>query len=112
MDTKIMKKMIVLKNLQSNMIEEAYVVLKNNCKVHKFQKINEEENGLADHNEKENDYMVKEAEMVINDYICKMESKEFNFNNISLRKRNNIFKITTISFALLSLLNFIMFLFK
>ena len=30
MDANIMKRMIVLKNLNSNMIEEAYVVFKNN----------------------------------------------------------------------------------
>ena len=112
MDTKIMKKMIVLTNLQSNLVEEAYVVLKNNCKVHKFQKINDKDNVINYNDKKENDYMVKEAKMVINDYICKMESKEFNFNNISLKKRKNIFKITTISFALLAVFNFIMFIIK
>ena len=81
MDANTMKRMIVLKNLQSNMIEEAYVVFKNNVKSHKFEKINKE---LVKEKKEENrtkDYMLKEAEMIINDYICKMESKEFKFNN-------------------------------
>lgn len=112
MDAKIMKKMIVLKNLQSNIIEEAYVVFKNNAKARKFEKVNNQKKEVITDDKKTNDYMVKEAEMIINDYICKMESKEFNFNNKILKSKNNRLKILTISFALLSILNFVMFIFK
>lgn len=112
MDAKIMKKMIVLKNLQSNMIEEAYVVLKNNVKARKYEKVNNQKKEVITDEKKTNDYMIKEAEMVINDYICKMESKEFSFNNKSLKLKNNRLKIIAITFALLSILNFAMFIFK
>ena len=112
MDAKNMKKMIVLKNLQSNMIEEAYVVFKNNVKARNFEKVNNQKKEIIKDDKKGNEYMIKEAEMVISDYICKMESKEFKFNNKSLKKKNNILKIATISFALISILNFAMFIFK
>lgn len=113
MDTKIMKKMIVLKNLQSNMIEEAYIVFKNNVKARKFEKVNKQKKEITtDEKNSRDDYMIKEAEMIINDYICKMESKEFNFNNKSLKKKNNRLKIIAITFILLSILNFTLFIFK
>ena len=112
MDANTMKRMIVLKNLQSNMIEEAYVVFKNNVKSHKFEKINKE---LVKEKKEENrtkDYMLKEAEMIINDYICKIENKEFKFNNNLLKQKNNKLKIIAIIFSFLSLINFTMFILK
>ncbi|MBP3256213.1 MAG: hypothetical protein J6M60_07015 [Clostridia bacterium] len=112
MDAKVMKKMIVLKNLQSNMVEEAYVVFKNNVKAHKYEKVNRQNKEVVTEENKTSDYMIREAEMIINDYICKMESKEFSFNNKSLKQKNNILKVATVSFALLSVLNFAMFIFK
>lgn len=116
MDANIMKKMVVLKNLQSNMIEEAYIVFKNNAKIYKYDKINKQNIDIdnMDNKDKEKgrNFIIKEAEMVVNDYICKMESKEFRFNNKSLKKRNDVLKVTTISFALLSILNFVMFILK
>ena len=112
MDANIMKRMIVLKNLNSNMIEEAYVVFKNNSKIYKYEKINEEKSEYDDIENKEKNYMIKEAQMIINDYICKIESKEFKFNNKSLKRKNRMLKISTIAFALLSICNFVLLLVK
>ena len=39
MESEKMKNMIILKDLQSNIVEEAFVVLKNNVKIHKKEKI-------------------------------------------------------------------------
>ena len=39
MDTNTMKNMVILRNLPSNMIEEAYIVFKDNVKIHKLEKI-------------------------------------------------------------------------
>ena len=65
-----MKNMIVLKDLPSNIVDEAIVILKNNAKVKNRQAI---ENGNLD-KFKENsnidyDYLIKEAEFVIENYI-------------------------------------------
>ena len=112
MDANVMKRIIVLKNLKSNMIEEAYIVFKNNSKIYKYEKINEKKSESENRENKDKNYMIKEAEMIINDYICKMESKEFKFNNKSLKRKNTILKISTMFFALLSICSLIMFIIK
>ena len=74
------KNIIVLKNIQSNLIEEAIVVLKNNVNV-KIPQIKSEQNCIEDKKAKK-DYIVKEAEMHIAQYITNVE------NNIKINKTN------------------------
>ena len=67
-----MKNMVVLKNLPSNIVEEAYVVLKPNKNFKQNlqkQQENVDERLSAD-------YVVKEAEMVISNYLSKIEDKK------------------------------------
>jgi len=71
--------MVVLKNLPSNLIEEAIVILKSNKKVKKLEKIdkekrNEEEKIKTNKNNKE--FVIKEAEMIITSYITKIEENK------------------------------------
>ena len=66
-----MKNMVVLKNLPSNIVEEAYVVLKPNQKLKKNIEKQEDENKLVT-----SDYVVKEAEMVVSNYLAKMEDNK------------------------------------
>lgn len=75
METSKMKNMVVLKNLPSNLVEEAIVILKSNKKVKKLEKI--EKNNKANQNgpsRKEKDYILKEAEMLVSSYISKVEN--------------------------------------
>ena len=114
MDANVMKKMIVLKNLKSNMIEEAYVIFKNNVKVHKYEIV---DNGIDNletkkKKEKDKDYMVKEAEMIINDYISNIETKKRKLKNSNLKENYNRLKVITVSLALFSVLNFNLFILK
>ncbi len=70
-----MKNMVVLKNLPSNLVEEAIVILKSSKKVKKLQKI--EKNSKLQKKapvKKEKDYILKEAEMLISSYISKLEN--------------------------------------
>ena len=68
MEDKKMKNIVVLKNLPSNIVEEAIVVLKgNNIKL--------PENKENENTEKDKDYILKEAEMVIANYLSKIETK-------------------------------------
>lgn len=83
-----MKNMIVLKNLPSNLVEEAIIVLKENKKVKKYQYAENEakknvesckENIKKDANN--SDYIIKEAENVISQYISKLEMKSPKWKN-------------------------------
>lgn len=72
-----LKNMVVLKNLPSNIVEEAIVILKNNLKVKELEKI--DKNKTSENKEKTNkseDYIIKEAEMLITNYIAKIEQKK------------------------------------
>lgn len=69
------KNMIILKDLPSNIVKEAYVVFKSNKMIKKFQKINKN-NEKKKEEEESNRYVVKEAEMLVLDYIEKVEKSE------------------------------------
>ena len=69
------KNMIILKDLPSNIVKEAYVVFKSNKMIKKFQKINKN-NEKKKEEEESNRYAVKEAEMLVLDYIEKVEKSE------------------------------------
>lgn len=75
METSKMKNMVVLKNLPSNLVEEAIVILKSSKKVKKLEKI--DKNNKIEKIEtikKEKDYILKEAEMLVSSYISKLEN--------------------------------------
>lgn len=77
MESSNMKNMVVLKNLPSNLVEEAIVILKSNKKVKKLEKI--DKNSKFENVEpiqKEKDYILKEAEMLVSSYISKLENKQ------------------------------------
>ena len=67
-----LKNSIVLRGMASNVVDEAIVILKPNIKIKNFQKvknqkISKESNGK--------DFIVKEAENVINEYINRLNEK-------------------------------------
>lgn len=107
MDTNTMKNMIIVRDLPSNMVEEAYIVFKNNVKIHKVEKV---EKGKAEKREEKTeskDYMVKEAEMIINDYISKIEKREYELGNGNkkLKEKYKKLKAITIFLTMFSLLS-------
>ena len=57
-----MKNMIVLKNLPSNLVEEAIIILKENNKIHKYQNVDFKEE-KEENEEEKTGYIVKDAEM-------------------------------------------------
>lgn len=90
-----MKNIVILKNLPSNIVEEAFVVLKENKKAKKYQYIdnknvkNENRNTSKNRNcyeKNQNEYILKEAEMVIDNYLSNLEEQ-------SSKKKNNIKKL-------------------
>lgn len=85
MEESKLKNMVVLKNLPSNLIEEAIVILKSNKKVKKLEKIDKEKRSEEEKtktNKSKKEFVVKEAEMIISSYISKIEeSKQENQKN-------------------------------
>ena len=75
METSKMKNMVVLKNLPSNMIEEAIVIFKENSKIKANDVINKT-NQLSQIQGKSKDIIFKEAEMLVNDYVKRVESSK------------------------------------
>lgn len=85
-----LKNMVVLKNLPSNIVEEAIVILKTNKKVKKLEKI--EKNKILEDTtckKKENDYILREAEMLVSNYISSLEEKkqEKKMNNKKMEQK-------------------------
>ena len=85
MNQSSLKNIVVLRNLPSNIVEEAIVVLKTNSRVKQDEKI---ENGKINKDNKnikiskENDYILKEAEMLVSNYIARLEKKKKEGNEI------------------------------
>ena len=91
MDVSSMKNMVVLKNLPSNIIDEAIVVLKSNKRVKKFEKI-ENCKFSGSENEKKNDdkYVLKEAEMLVSDYIAKIDENKKQVKKVNVKRLKTI----------------------
>lgn len=66
MDDGVTKKIVVIKNLQSNLIEEAILILKNNPG-QKDSMTGREKSGRRP--PVDNNFLLKEARMIVNDYI-------------------------------------------
>lgn len=76
MEASKLKNMVVLKNLPSNIVDEAIIVLKATKKTKKLQKIENKKILENQENKKDKEYILKEAEMIVNNYISKIENKE------------------------------------
>jgi len=86
MDTENMKNMVVLKNLPSNIVDEAIVILKPNVKLKSLDKIdktNIKSKKIKEENPKK--YIINEAEMLISNYISKIENDKN--KNIKINKK-------------------------
>lgn len=88
METSKLKNMVVLKNLPSNIVDEAIIVLKANKKVKKLQKIEKDkQTSENEENKKDKEYILKEAEMIVNNYISKIENNDN--GKIIIKKETN-----------------------
>ncbi len=97
-----MKNIVVLKDLPSNMVEEAIVILKPNIKLGKIEekkKENVKVGAKSTKNSKE--YIIKEAEEVVSQYISNLEKpKELEITNKKLIAKYNRVKTLTVLFGL------------
>ncbi len=87
-----LKNMVILKNLPSNIVEEAIVILKTNKRVKKLEKIDKNKRKEEVSTKKnENDYILKEAEMLVSNYISGLEERK-NSKKIINKKINQKYK--------------------
>ena len=119
MNTSSLKNMVVLKDLPSNIIEEAIIVLKENQKIPKLEVADKENkrNKIIGQDEKmkqkriENkkeeksqtnskDYIIKEAQMLIAEYISKIENRN--------KKENKSIQTLKIKYKKVKTLNYIL----
>lgn len=107
-----MKNMIVLKNLPSNLVDEAIIILKENKKIHKYEMADENEyhknisrksdvkgdnknqNKIDKSKQDDKNYIIKEAEMLVQSYTKKLEEKspkhQYNMKKLEKRYKNSI----------------------
>ena len=76
METSKLKNMVVLRNLPSNLVDEAIIVLKSNKKIKKLEKIEKNRGISLEKTKKDKEYILKEAEMIVNEYMSKIENKD------------------------------------
>lgn len=100
-----MKNMIVIKNIESNLIEEAIIVFKENIKVK--QKQNLIKNSEINDKKFNEDYCIKEAQEIISEYIKKIEESK---NENKLKIKIKALKILNICLVVVNL-SIILFLF-
>ena len=108
-----LKNMVVLKNLPSNIVEEAIVILKTNKKVKRLEKI--EKSKISEDTsckKKEKDYILKEAEMLVSNYISSLEGKkqEKKMNNKKMEQKYKRIKNYAYMASLIILIETIMLL--
>lgn len=87
MENNNLKNIVVLKNLPSNLVEEAFVILKSNKKAKKLAKV-EKENivDVTRKDKKEKEYILKEAEMIVSNYLLKIEDNNKQLKNKKYKK--------------------------
>lgn len=104
MEKENLKNIVVLKNLPSNIVDEAIVILKPNQKIKKMEIIDKKNKAKIDNKVcKNNIHVVNEAEMIVNEYISKIEKKDTtNYSsNIFKEKYKRLKKYTIVSSAIL-----------
>lgn len=115
MDKSNMKNMVVLKDLPSNIVEEAIVVLKSNRKINKIiqSKNKKTEKTVQIKNKEDKQYIVKEAEMIISNYINEIENPKItNKGQKNLQKKYNRLKRINRYLAFFAFFSFIAYLIK
>lgn len=107
MDTNNMRNTVVLKNLPSNLIEEAFVVLKKNQKIKKFEYVDNQIESFDYENNQDEDseFIIKEAELLISNYIEKIENQDLCGNKSSLEYEKKYKKMKKI----VAVLGFVLF---
>ena len=100
-----MKNIVILKDLPSNLVDEAIVFLKQNQKIKKPEYIENtekfKENGQ---NGKSKDFLANEAKLVIADYILKIEKENNSVKSNNKKVDKKYKRLRNINFMLIAAL--------
>ena len=99
MEMNPMKNMIVLKNLPSNIVEEAFVILKENVKIHTVE-IADKKGSKEKRQVSKQDSIIKEAEMLISQYVDSLNEKESKTKNENKKMLDKYKKMKAITIFL------------
>jgi len=103
-----LKNIVVLKNLPSNIVEEAIVILKQKKLAKNFEYIDKKnEKKLFNAKIKPKDYIVKEAEMVISGYISRIEKQKESKEILNLKNKYKRLKILSTLLGIITFINII-----
>ena len=92
-----MKNIVVLKNLPSNLVDEAIVILKPNKMARRLEYIDKKETKeKSTKQQNEKDYIIKEVENVVSNYINSIKEKESLHKKDLMNKRYKTLKIYSI----------------
>lgn len=94
-----LKNIVVLKNLPSNIVEEAFVILKSKKDAKKLERVEKSNKAqIAERPKKNKDYVLKEAEIILENYLSKIETNVKKEKiNITTKKYRNLKKYAYIS---------------
>lgn len=101
-----MKNIIVLKDLPSNLVEEAIVILKKGSKVKNKEMADRSHKGGFEENSDGNyEIAIKEAEYIVGDYMKKLEKPEDNTQNLrKLRLQYKKMQICSVLLGIVAIL--------
>lgn len=106
MEKSKIKNMVILKNLPSNLIEEAFVFVKDNSTERTFEYIDNERIRNAKENERDpKEYILKEAENVLNNYISIFEKENENKIKAKKEKEYKMLKIYSLIITLILIIS-------
>ncbi|MGN1270462.1 MAG: hypothetical protein ACI4UX_00450 [Clostridia bacterium] len=103
MSIECMKNMVVLRNLPSNIVEEAIVILKPNVKLKNMDLAENKVKNKESKNKNKQDskkYIVNEAEMIINNYLSNLEKEKKNNYKINKKIENKYKRVRGIAIFL------------
>lgn len=104
MEASKLKNMVVLKNLPSNIVDEAIIVLKSNKKVKKLQKIENKRMKSEESIKKDKEYILKEAEMLVNSYVSKVENNKTTIIDKESKQKYNKLKKYSIAITIMCII--------
>lgn len=108
MEENDMKNIVVLKDLPSNIVEEAIVIFKQNVNIKNINKKKENVKIALGGKQKTKDYIVKEAESIVANYISSLEQpKQLEIFNKKIKKKYNNLKKLTAFFAVVAVLGIV-----
>ena len=100
MNTENMKNMVILKNLPSNIVDEAIVILKPNIKLKSIDLAENKKTGSTkiknDNADNPKKYIINEAEMVISSYLSKIEKEKKNTFKANKKMENKYKRVRAV----------------